>query len=105
MTCMTLSTTQACVRRLPFCEAIEQEVARRDAVGDLVRDVEAQVPLEVLDRLGAQLLQPAHVVLVARVELVDPQEAVDLLAVGEVQAVPVDDRPPPQEVPDGGQVA
>ena len=38
------------------------------------------------------------------VDLVDAQEAVDLVAVGEVQAVPVDDRAAAQQVPDRRQV-
>ena len=63
-----------------------------------------EVALEVLDRRLAQLAQPAHVVLVAGIELVDAQEAVDLVAVGEVEPVPVDDRAAAQEVADRRQV-
>ena len=89
----------------PLLRGDQQQVARRHAVRDLVGDLEAEVTLQVLDGRLAQLAQPAHVVLVVGIQLVDPQEAVDLVAVGEVQPMPVDDRAAAQEVPDRGQVA
>src|SRR5450755_2301627 len=60
--------------------------------------------LQILDSRGAQLAQAAHVVSVVGVELVDPQKAIDLVAVGEIQPMPVDHRATAQEVPDRGQV-
>ena len=89
----------------PLLRSDQQQVARRHAVRDLVRDLKAEVPFEVLDRRLAQLAQPTHVVLVGGIHLVDAQEPVDLLAVGEIQPVPVDDRAPAQQVADRGQIA
>jgi len=89
----------------PLLRGDEQEIARRHAVCDLVGDLQAEVALEVLDGRLAQLAEPAHVVLVLRLELVDPEEAVDLLAIREVEAVPVDDRSAAEQIPDRGQVA
>jgi hypothetical protein len=42
--------------------------------------------------------------LLVRVELMNAQEAIDLLAVREVQTVPVDDRATADQVPDGCQI-
>ena len=40
-----------------------------------------------------------------RIEFVHPQKTVHLVAIGEVDAVPVDHRTAAQQVPDGGQIA
>ena len=59
---------------------------------DVGRDAVAEVARQVLDGVGAQLLEAVHVVGESRVELVQDEEAVDLGGVGEGEAVPVDDR-------------
>ena len=92
------------MRRATLLRRDEQQIPRRHAAGDLVGDLEAEVAFQVLDSRGAQLAQAAHVVGVVGVELVDPQKAIDLVAVGEIQPMPVDHRATAQEIPDRGQV-
>ena len=89
----------------PLLRSDQQQVAGRYAVRHLVRNLKAEVPFEVFDRSLAQLAEPTHVVLVGGIHLIDAQESVDLLAVGEIQPMPVDHRTATQQVPDRGQIA
>jgi len=89
---------------LPLLRGHERQIARRDAAFHLERNVDAEVPLAVLHGLLPQVLESTHVGLAARVELVHPQEAVDLLALREVRMMPVDHRPAAQQIADRGQI-
>ena len=77
---------------MPARRGEQEQLARRHAVRDLLGDAVAEVARQVLDGLGAQLLEAVHVVGDGGIELVDAQEAIDLGDVGEREPVPVDDR-------------
>ena len=67
----------------------EEQVARRQVGGDLVGDRHRERAREVIDRVGADVLEAAHLFVRLGVELVEPQEAIDLAVIGEAEVVPV----------------
>jgi hypothetical protein len=83
----------------------QEQVAHGDALGQLLGDAEVQMTLHVLDRLLPQVLQAVHVQLAVRIELIYPEETINLGPIGEIQAVPVDHRAATQQVADGGHVS
>jgi hypothetical protein len=70
----------------------QEQVAGRDVVGDLVGQRQLVDPGQVVDRVGADRLEPVELGVGGRVELAQPQEPIDRGVVGEVELVPVDDR-------------
>ena len=68
----------------------QKKVTGRNPFGDFLGNVESEVPLQVVNRLLAQRLKSGHVWPAFRVELMNTQEAINLVAVGKVQTVPVD---------------
>ena len=105
MTCMTLSTMQAYDLLAAARRGEQEQLARRHGVRHVLGDAVAEVARQVLDGVGAQLLEAVHVVGVVGIELVAREEAVDLGGVGEGEAVPVDDRAAAQEQAHGLDVA
>ena len=77
---------------LAFLGCHEQKVTRRHPHRHVLGYAETKIALEVLDGLFAQVFETRDVIRVGRVDFVDAQEAIDLLAIGEVQTVPIDDR-------------
>ena len=90
--CITLSTTHAHFWCGPCARGDEEQIARGQVGGDLVGDRHRERAREVVDRVGADVLEPRHLVVGLGVELVEAQEPVDLGVVGERQPVPVDHR-------------
>ena len=64
----------------------EEQIARGQVGGDLVGDRHRERARQVVDRVGADVLEPRHLVVRLGVELVEPQEPVDLGVVGEATA-------------------
>jgi hypothetical protein len=60
--------------------------------GDLVRNRHRECTREVIHRVATNVLEPPELVLRLGVELVEPEEPVDLGVVDERQSMPVDDR-------------
>src|SRR3569833_1530995 len=73
------------------------------AVGARLRDIVAERQVEraaeVVDRVGAELLEPADLLVRLGIELVQAEEPIDLAVVLEREPVPVDDRITTQQQP------
>jgi len=70
----------------------EEQVARGELFGDVVAEREVERTAEIVDRVGAQLFEPADLFVGFGIELVEPQEPVDLAVVLERETVPIDHR-------------
>jgi hypothetical protein len=75
----------------------EEQIAGGQVAGDLVRDRHRERARQVLDGVAADVFEPSHLLVALRIELVEPEEAIDVSMVGVVEAVPVDDRVAAQE--------
>ena len=76
----------------PGARRDEEQVARRQILGDLVWNRHRERAREVVDRVAAQIFEPTDLVVRFGIELVQPQEPIDLGVIDEPELVPVDHR-------------
>ena len=88
---------------VPLTRCDVQKLFERRSL-DGLRDGEGEIAPEIGDRLALDALRVRAVRRIIRVEFVVSDEATHLLGVVEIQPVPIDDRAPSENQPDGLEI-